>query len=186
MAEPLTQDAGDSSDGRPAFPVRRVVPVAILVIAGVIFALLVPMPVHGRVATAIGDLAHAPLFGSLALAWLWTWGRLRPLDRHNVADGQPPQERPVHQGRRLVFRGVCVWIVLSTFGVCMEVVQSGVGRSMSRHDAIANSLGIAAAIAAYVATWFWLHRRRRSAAVFFLAAAVILTIAGRIHALIKI
>ncbi|MEM0925549.1 MAG: hypothetical protein AAGJ83_05890 [Planctomycetota bacterium] len=172
--------------GEPTFPIKRLICVTAVVIAGVVTALLIPMPFHGRATNAIGDLAHAPLFGSLALAWLWTWGRLRPVGLRpadadanaisgNAANGLALLT--IHQGRHLVVRAAVVWVVLSGFGVGMEIAQSGVGRSMSRHDAVANSMGIAAAIAAYVAVWFFLHGRRRAAGLFFLGAVTILLLA---------
>ncbi|MEM6471493.1 MAG: hypothetical protein AAF802_18165 [Planctomycetota bacterium] len=171
----------EAAVARP-LPIKRLIIGVFVVISGVVTALIAPMPYHGRAATAVGDLAHAPLFGSLALAWLWTWGRIKPVGIQATGtastEGSSPQvgmPAPlIHQGRRLLFRGLCVWFVLSSFGVCMEFIQSGVGRSMSRHDAIANSLGIAAAIAAYLAAWFFLHRRRRTAMLFFAMALTIL------------
>src|SRR6056297_892652 len=113
----------------------------------VVMGLLFPMPFHGRTATAVGDLVHAPLFGSLALGWLWGWQCLRPLEPRAASPSTPPATGPLLRG--LLVRGLLVWIALSGFGAVMEVAQDGMGRSMSRHDAIANALGALAAISGY-------------------------------------
>lgn len=142
----------------------------LVVLATVFSALLLPVPFAGRAATALGDLVHAPLFGSLAIAWLLVWQRLDPLNR--VFDG--PR---IHQGRRLVSRGIIIWISLSLFGLGMEFLQRGTGRSASVHDAIANSLGVAAAIAGYSAVWFASRHRNRAAWSFASVAVMILALA---------
>ncbi|MCA9138331.1 MAG: hypothetical protein KDB00_16285 [Planctomycetales bacterium] len=154
---------------------RRVVVGLLVVLVTVFGALLLPVPFEGRMATGLGDLVHAPLFGSLALAWLFVWQRLAPLD--NTSSNDVGHGQRIHQGRRLVARGAVVWISLSVFGVGMEFLQSGTGRSASRHDAIANSLGIAAAIAGYTAVWFLSQRRTRSAWGFGMLALAILAFA---------
>lgn len=154
-----TLPASGPSDTRLPLPQKRIAIGLLLTFAFVLIALLCPIPFMGRSASALGDLVHAPLFGSLALAWLWLWQRTRPLE------GEQTPARS-HQGRRLVGRGAVVWIVLSSFGAIMEYIQSGMGRSMSLHDAVANSLGIAAAIALYTSWWFLTHRRKRPALLF--------------------
>lgn len=149
---------------------RRFALAAVAVIAVVVTALLVPIPLMGRASSAIGDLVHAPLFGSLAFATLWAWQRLDPLP--NSASTSTP-----HQGRRLLIRGVVVWISLSLFGLGMEFLQGSMGRSLSRHDAIANSLGIAAAVFGYAAIGFRAGGRLRTASGFAVVAFVILAVA---------
>lgn len=166
-----TNDPPDNSSAVPLpLPKKRIAIGIALTIAFVLVALLCPIPFKGRAASALGDLVHAPLFGSLALAWLWIWQRIFPLE------GTQPPARP-HQGRRLVGRGIVVWIVLSGFGAMMELVQSGMGRTMSAHDAVANSLGIAAAIALYTSWWFLTHQRRRSSLLFLLLSLTVLVYA---------
>ena len=146
---------------------RRFAVGLVAVVTAVFFALLLPVPFHGRAATALGDLVHAPLFGSLAFAWLWMWQRIHPME------GKGP-DSAIRQGRRLLSRGLTVWIALTLFGLGMEILQSGMGRTASRHDAVANSLGIAAAIAGYTAIWFVNHGRKQVATLFGFVAALIL------------
>lgn len=165
--ESTSEPSAEASSARQPLPKKRIAIGLALTIAFVLFALLCPIPFRGRAASALGDLVHAPLFGSLALAWLWVWQRTLPLE------GLQTPARP-HQGRRLVGRGIVVWIVLSSFGVMMEFAQSNIGRTMSLHDAIANSLGIAAAIALYTSWWFLTHRRRRPALLFLFVSASVL------------
>lgn len=148
---------------RTDLPRKRIFLSGVVLFALVVTALLVPVPFKGRSASALGDLVHAPLFGSLALATLWAWQRWRPLEQSDSK-----------LGRRLVFRGTVVWVSLSMFGLAMEVLQSlSGGRSGTLHDTVANSLGIAAAVCAYAGSWF-LSKRRRAAGSVFLAAAVTL------------
>lgn len=149
---------------------RRLASAAFLVFAVVVAALLVPIPFMGRASSALGDLVHAPLFGSLALASLWAWQRLVPIHYSS-------SDRAVHPWRRLFARGLVVWVTLSLFGLTMEILQGGSGRSMSRHDAIANSLGIAAAISGYAAIALRKQRQFRIAAAFVSVAVLILAAA---------
>ena len=145
----------------------RLLIAGVAVLALVFGALLVPIPFRGRSASALGDLVHAPLFGSLGLAVLWGWQQLRPLQR-----------RQSKLGRRLVLRGVSVWVTLSTFGLGMEILQSLSGRrSGTLHDTIANSLGVGAAVCAYACFWFLIHQRRIIGWTFLAAAAMLLGIA---------
>ncbi|NND99930.1 MAG: hypothetical protein HKN47_21635 [Pirellulaceae bacterium] len=106
----------------------------LLVIAAVVL-LLMPVPYQGRIAVAIGDLVHAPLFGSLALSILILWQRYR-------------------QGPKTVAQLIrrCVWVAVCVivFGAAMEVVQRLFGRTGNLHDAVANSLGVIAATLLYV------------------------------------
>lgn len=60
----------------------------------------------------------------------------------------------------------------------MEVLQSmSGGRSGTLHDAIANTLGVAAAVCAHACTWFVTNRRHTVGVVFLTAAAALLGIA---------
>ena len=151
----------------------------VLILAVVVFGLLVPIPFHGRIATATGDLAHAPLFGGLALITLVFWQRLQPV--HSL-------------GMKLAIRLGAVVIVLATFGLGMEYVQRHMGRSAAWHDAIANALGILAATFFWFA--FWMRRHRIGSRIlhraFWLSAGALFAIAwwspvmmlidvGRVH-----
>lgn len=148
---------------------RRIAVGVALVVVAVMGALLVPVPFSGRSATALGDLVHAPLFGSLAVAWLWIWERLRPVP---IQTADQPTGRLMQQ---FAIRGLVVWLCLSSFGVAMEFLQSRTGRSGSPHDAIANALGVAAAFFAYLA-WRFQEQKSRTF-VFGLAAALIILVA---------
>lgn len=107
---------------------RRGIVVAVFVVC----ALIVPLPFEQRSGAALGDLAHAPLFASLAYGVLRVWNRLRPASTNIV--------------RRIVI----VVGMLILFGGAMEIVQGYMGRSPAWHDAIANSIGALAG-----ALWFF-------------------------------
>lgn len=98
----------------------------------IVFLLLVPIPLKSRTAIAIGDLAHAPLFGMIALGILLLlrlrFGDLLPI-------------------------GTVFFVVFSVllFGVGIEIAQSMSGRMAAVHDAVANGLGIIAAVVSYYA-----------------------------------
>lgn len=141
---------------------------AAAVIGVVILSLLFPVPFHGRAATAVGDLVHAPLFASLTLGCLWVLQRLKPLQ----ADSADDSNVPITQ---LLRRGLAVWFAVSLFGALMEVAQAGFGRSMSRHDAIANAIGSAAAVLLYLSTQRRGHRRFEYTCV-LLAVAMVLAV----------
>ena len=98
----------------------------------IIASLVVPIPMQGRVSSAVGDLAHAPLFGSITFVVLLLLRR-----RFN---------------RRIPF-GIVIAVALSvcTFGVLIELVQSVSGRSPNVRDAVANTLGIITAVVFYYA-----------------------------------
>jgi hypothetical protein len=98
----------------------------------IVFMLLVPIPIGGRTAIALGNLAHAPLFGMIALGILL-------LLRVQFNDLLPI--------------GVVFFVAVSVFlfGVGIEIVQSLSGRMAAVHDAVANGLGIIAAVVSYYA-----------------------------------
>ncbi|OYP34755.1 hypothetical protein [Rhodopirellula sp. MGV] len=136
------------------------------ILAAVILALLVPIPLHGRTASALGDLVHAPLFGSLAFAWITFWQRRISLAQQPSADGS-----------KLIFRTAVVWITLSSFGVVMELAQWKMGRSMALHDAIANSLGVAAALAIFHGIQLRRSQRNGAAKTAFVGGLLLLAAA---------
>ncbi|TWU02827.1 VanZ family protein [Stieleria varia] len=121
---------------------RRLIFLACLSLACVVGALVVPIPFHGRVAVAVGDLVHGPLFFCVTLGVLYFLQRVRPID---------------HSDRRqMIIRCLSVFVLCSGFGLGMEGVQKVIGRSAAVHDAIANTLGAAAAVCFYVG---WNRRR---------------------------
>lgn len=98
--------------------------------------LLVPMPVSGRMAGSIGNMAHAPLFAGLTMLTLVLLQTMRP-QRFGSSTW--------------IKRLLLVAATLFVAGILVEMLQGMIGRSASVHDAIANGLGILAASAWFVA-----------------------------------
>jgi VanZ family protein len=92
----------------------------------VIVLFLMPLPTDRRI-QALGDLAHAPLFGAFALVCL------RALERRTPWSGRT--------------RALAAWTAAVIAGAAVEVAQAGVGRRASVRDAAADALGAAAALA---------------------------------------
>lgn len=111
----------------------------------VVFLLLMPIPYKGRVAVAMGDLVHTPLFASITLIVLSVLHRLRPIAVF---------------GGTLITRFAIVFIVLACFGAGMEVAQETMGRTGSLHDALANCYGIVVGILVF---GWWVLRRADTA-----------------------
>lgn len=127
--------------------------------------LLVPLPLEGRLGSAIGDLAHAPLFGGMSIAILLIWQRMRPLEANS----------PRWPRRQWFFRIAQVGLFVFTGGILVEFAQMLTGRKAALHDVIANGLGILAASMICIAL---LNRKydpsRRWLTVGSLAIAVVL------------
>ncbi|MCG8651255.1 MAG: hypothetical protein MI861_15560 [Pirellulales bacterium] len=113
----------------------------LLVLTLALTGLLIPIPYTGRAAVALGDLAHAPLFGGLALGILYLLEQVRPLPKTLFAS---------------LRRGVMVFLAMFTFGVGTEFLQRVLGRDAALRDAVANGLGIVAAV-----LWYWSLQVRR-------------------------
>lgn len=129
-----------------------------------IYLLLMPIPFQGRASRALGDLVHAPLFGSMAIAAMMVMERLRPLRDDFSA---------------LTIRGMTVILILSAAGAAMEVLQQTFGRSASTHDAMSNALGITAAVLCYIG-WRWNRfriRRKHVSRACFASAGCLLALA---------
>ncbi len=132
IADSSSSSASESdeliNEGEPVQRIGTVVILGSLIVAGM---LLVPLPFKNRMGAAIGDIAHSPIFGGITIAILFLWQMLSRLDTF---------------GRdwigRMVLVGLCVFIL----GVLVEFAQMMTGRSASMHDAIANGLGIIAAV----------------------------------------
>lgn len=120
----------------------RVLLITAALIALVVFALLVPIPLRGRLASASGDLVHAPLFATLTFGAFWLVQYFRPIT-------------PLT--KRFLLRSLAVVILMIVIGAVSEVAQRSFQRSGSLHDAVANALGISAAWFCYLA---WHHKRR--------------------------
>ena len=113
-------------------------------LAVVLFGLLVPLPFHGRVSVAVGDLFHTPLFLVISVVVLFVVQRLWSLE---------------FLDRKLLLRCLLVGIVIAVFGASTEILQTRFGRSGSIGDAIANCWGILAGIALHLS---WLASRTQS------------------------
>ena len=131
---------------------------ALGVIVLVAVLLLTPLPVLGRLSTAIGDLVHAPMFAVLAFLTLWSWQAITPRTRWTG----------------LIARTIVVWAVLSMFGLGMEFLQDRFGRSFSRHDVIANSLGCITAGLVHLAGAALAESKKRLGYVLLCAALTVL------------
>lgn len=152
------------------------------VLVAVLIALLIPVPFLGRIWTAIGDLVHAPMFATLALVWLWIWQRHWPLTEATATEQSSDAAK--HQGRRFARRGLVIWVTLTLFGIVMEGIQGMTGRSAAAHDAIANSLGVLAAITATGALMLVQCNRRMIAALCGVFSVAMLGLAWTRSALI--
>lgn len=123
-------------------------------------ALLIPVPLRGRIADAVSDLAHAPLFGGVTVSILLLWYRVRPLNGF---------------GRdwlgRIALVALCVFIV----GILVEMLQTLTGRTAALHDVVANGIGILAAASLCIGLLNHLHRpRHRALTVAMIALTVVL------------
>ena len=149
---------------------RRLVPwVCVIVLAIVLTGLLIPMPFHGRLSSALGDLCHFPVFFVVTTTALWGWQRLLP-----YASMSPRHiwNRRIAIVERMWVR-VCVAVVIATvFGVGMEYLQSHFSRSASWHDARANFLGCLCAGIVHASRWLWRFRGRTMYRRWGLALAV--------------
>ncbi len=125
----------------------------------ILFGLLVPISQNGRVYTAAGDLVHAPLFGSIAFALLQFAGR------------RNRKLLPLHVA-------LTVALLVAGFGVLIEFAQAYFGRTTSVNDAIANGLGVAAALLYYYAVALHVSARRTSI-LLLLSSALVLVAAWR-------
>ncbi|MCE9555813.1 MAG: VanZ family protein [Planctomycetes bacterium] len=96
-----------------------------LVIGLLFWALMIPLPLHGRLASALGDLVHAPAFALVALG---CYGVARRLGL-----GRLPA-------------AAAVWLLLTVFGAATEVAQDFVGRGESWHDALNDAIGAAGGV----------------------------------------
>ena len=136
-------DAGPTTiDDPPPLSVRRIIWIFAALIGLVVLLLLVPIPFDGRVADSMGDLAHPPMFASVALIALSVIHRVRPIRTFNVA---------------LVKRFAIVFVIIACFGAGMELVQRYMGRNGSMHDVVANCYGVLAGTLLFA--WWVLWRK---------------------------
>ncbi len=113
--------------------------------------LVIPLPSHGREIKCLLDLAHAPVFGFLAIMVLTAFrGRL---------------------GRVTALGSLGIWLLIVLFGAAIELIQGQTGRQPSWADIRANALGSAAMLIGYTTAqaasrWVRLARWAIAAAVF--------------------
>ncbi|WP_283433350.1 hypothetical protein [Neorhodopirellula lusitana] len=110
------------------------------------FMLLVPLPLKSRIGSAIGDLAHAPMFGGIFIAILLLWHRVSPLDQF---------------GRAWLGRIALVTLCVFILGILVELAQTLTGRKAASHDVVANGLGILAAGMLCIAVLNYRYQPRR-------------------------
>jgi NADH:ubiquinone oxidoreductase subunit 6 (subunit J) len=129
--------------------IKRVVMVGI-VLALVVFGLLMPAPIRGPQASPLADLAHAPIFATLAFVILLaiSWPGMVDAER-SEADSRSLFS---HTWKRVL----CVGTTLFVFGVGMEYAQGHFGRSGSWSDVMLNTVGLAAG-----GSFFWALLVRR-------------------------
>lgn len=96
-----------------------------LVIGLLVWALMMPLPMHGRLASALGDLVHAPAFAMVALG---CYGVARRL------------------GLGRLHAAAVVWLLLTIFGAATEVAQDFVGRGESWQDGLNDAIGAAGGV----------------------------------------
>lgn len=129
--------------------IKRVMMVGI-VLGLVVFGLLMPAPIRGPQASPLADLAHAPIFATLAFVILVaiSWSSMGETERSEA------------DSRSLFFqtwkRVLCVGTCLFVFGVGMEYAQGHFGRSGSWSDVMLNTVGLAAGVCFF---WAFLVRR---------------------------
>ena len=136
---------------------RSHVLMAVGAFALVVGMLTVPIPTRGRMAVALGDMVHPPLFAGITLAVLIAINWINPSDSSIV------------RWRRAIVAGIAIW----TFGLGMEITQSMTGRTASVDDAIANGCGVLAAAMCYL-TWY-------SSNIYLRAGLVCIAIASLVY-----
>lgn len=152
----MLQDVGDQ--GRDAAPVRianaslvRSAVFVLVVLSFVVTGLLMPVPIRGPKASPLADLAHAPIFATLALVVLLTGSQL---SRKKTAHPEKGFRALLVATWKLV---LSVVVALSFFGIAMEYVQRYFGRRGSWSDVLLNSVGLAAGICLF---WAFASRQR--------------------------
>jgi hypothetical protein len=117
----------------------RVCRVLAMVVSIAVIGLLMPIPIAGRAAAAVGNLFHAPMFGSLVVIGLWAWNQFKSIPVGTF-----------HYKRQIIGRAFVMVLMMSVCGVLMEAMQALTSRSSSIHDALANLSGATAGAAIYV------------------------------------
>jgi hypothetical protein len=110
---------------RPGWSVGKVALALAWIVGLLLVAMVVPQPFHGRLASALGDMIHAPAFAVLGMAG-YILGRRLGVSRLWAAGG--------------------VLLLVCAFGLATEVLQRYVGRSDSWEDWFNDVLGGAAGV----------------------------------------
>jgi hypothetical protein len=130
LSEASTADEGTAGPSQ-----RGLAAIAIATMTVAVVGLLAPIPMVGRAAYAIGDLAHAPLFAGLTLGILYLLDRLRPVGKLGIS---------------AAIRLALVFAGFFAFGIAIELLQARTGRNAALHDVMGNGSGILAAT-----LWYW-------------------------------
>jgi hypothetical protein len=145
------QDRAATTQGSTNAAVISRTVIVLVVLTLVVTGLLMPVPIRGPQASPLADLAHAPIFATLALVILMTIP-LKPADE--PAGLKLEMRMLLAETWRSV---LLVTFALSLFGIGMEYVQRHFGRRGSWSDVLLNTLGLAAGICLF---WACVSARR--------------------------
>ena len=112
--------------------VRRSALRLLLLFGLICIGLMMPLPFHGNLGSAWGDLLHAPMFAVLGFC------------AYRVARQCSRGPQTANAGRYLT--AAMVWLLLVCFGGITEVAQGYVGRGATYRDAANDALGAAGGV----------------------------------------
>ena len=156
------QDFVPTARGTAHAPLVKRAMIILVVLVLVVTGLLMPVPLRGPQASPLADLAHAPIFATLAFIVLLTILQIRS-DRPVEPETTEPETTVPEAARSGLFAEtwklvLIVVITLALFGIGMEYVQRYFGRRGSWSDVLLNSTGLAAGICLF---WAFASRRRQ-------------------------
>ena len=168
----MLQESGDqdfvpTARGTAHAPLVKRAMIILVVLVLVVTGLLMPVPLRGPQASPLADLAHAPIFATLAFIVLLTILQIRsdrPVEPETTEPETTVPEATVPEAARSGLFAetwklvLIVVITLSLFGIGMESVQRYFGRRGSWSDVLLNSTGLAAGICLF---WAFASRRRQ-------------------------
>ena len=161
------QDFVPTARGTAHAPLVKRAMIILVVLVLVVTGLLMPVPLRGPQASPLADLAHAPIFATLAFIILLTILQIRsdrPVEPETTEPETTEPEVTVPEATRSGLFAetwklvLIVVITLSLFGIGMESVQRYFGRRGSWSDVLLNSTGLAAGICLF---WAFASRRRQ-------------------------
>ena len=167
LQEPEDQDFVPTACGTVHAPLVKRAMIILVVLVLVVTGLLMPVPLRGPQASPLADLAHAPIFATLAFIVLLTILQIRsdrPVEPETTEPETTEPEVTVPEATRSGLFAetwklvLIVVITLALFGIGMEYVQRYFGRRGSWSDVLLNSTGLAAGICLF---WAFASRRRQ-------------------------